>query len=291
MPDAYRILLATMLENALLKKKGQAFEDFFVKAGTTLWGQDFRPWRSQGSVGDMKCDGYLNSEKTVFQCHAPEQFDASKVANKIRADLTGAIKYFGDKLQKWVFVHNHNDGLPAKANMLVLELTEQNPSIAIEIWTPNVLIQKLLKLPIKELGSLFPALVRDQELSDPIWEVMKEEIKKKTVPAIRVDVEPPDRPNRLVLDITLENLDENDREVRRRVLGYSRWYDPASKDQVIQKLALIGHDLELVENNAQRLHDANLIQITENHYLPRNEEICQQAAESLMAEFLQELEE
>ena len=58
-----------------------------------------------------------------------------------------------------------------------------------------------------------------------------------------------------------------------------------------EKLAKFGHGQELVKHIAQGLHDANLIQITENYYLPLNEKICQQAAESLMAEFLQELED
>lgn len=88
----------------------------------------------------------------------------------------------------------------------------------------------------------------------------------------------------------LTELGEIDQDVRRRVLGYSRWYEPASKDQIFQKLAVLGHERELVANNARRLQDDGLIQITENHYLPLNEEICQQAAESLMAEILQELE-
>ena len=70
-----------------------------------------------------------------------------------------------------------------------------------------------------------------------------------------------------------------------------RVHEPASKAEVFEKLAVFGHDQGLVETNAQRLHEADLIQITENHYLPLNEEICQQAAESLKAEFLHELEE
>ncbi len=89
----------------------------------------------------------------------------------------------------------------------------------------------------------------------------------------------------------LAELGEIDQDVRRRVLGYSRWYEPASKDQIFQKLAVLGHERELVANNARRLQDDGLIQITENYYLPLNEEVCQQAAESLMAEFLHELEE
>ena len=87
----------------------------------------------------------------------------------------------------------------------------------------------------------------------------------------------------------LADFGDIDQEVRRRVLGYSRWYEPVSKAEVFEKLAVFGHDQGLIETNAQRLHEADLIQITENHYLPLNEEICQQAADSLLDEILQAL--
>ena len=87
MPGADRALIVVLLENALLKKNGHAFEDFFVEAGTALWRQDFEPWRPQGRLGDMKCDGYRISEKAVFQCYPPEQFDASKVAGTIETAI------------------------------------------------------------------------------------------------------------------------------------------------------------------------------------------------------------
>lgn len=291
MPGAERVLFAVLLEIALLDKKGQAFEDFFVQVGSTLWPRDFEPWRPQGRLGDMKCDGYRISDKTVFQCHAPEKFDASKVAGKIEEDFAGARDNFGDKMLKWVFVHNHKDGLPAEAAMLISELREAHQDIKIEIWTPNDLIQQILQLPESAVGNLFPTLVADQNFSDATWELLEETAKEKRAVAPGIYVELQHQPNWLNLDETLANLDEDDREVRRRVLGYSRWYDPASKAEIFEKLAGFGHEQELVENNAQRLHDADLIQITENHYIPVNEEICQQAAESLMAEFLQELED
>lgn len=291
MPDADRVLFAVLLENALLEKKAQAFEDFFVLAATTLWGQDFEPWRPQGRFGDMKCDGYRISEKAVFQCHAPEQFVASNVVDKIRADFTGARDNFGDDMKKWVFVHNHKDGLPVSAGMLVLELRRGHPNITIENWTPNNLIRQLLKLPDNDLGSLFPTLVRNQNFSDATWDLLEESAKENRAAAPGIDVEPQHQLNGIALDAALDDLDEDDRDVRRRLLGYSRWLEPASKAEVFEKLAVLGHEPEVVESNAGRLHDADLIQITENHYLPLNEEICQQAAESLMDEFLREMEE
>ena len=280
-----------MLENALLEKKGQAFEDFFVHIGTTLWRRDFEPWRPQGRFGDMKCDGYLVPEKAVFQCYAPEKFDASKVATKIQGDFAGARDNFGNKIRKWVFVHNHKGGFPSTVNMLIAELREAHQNITIETWTPHDLMQLLLELPESDLGALFPTLVKDQNFADATLKFMDEIVKENRATAPEIDVEPQNQLNRLTLDDALDDLDEDDRDVRRRLLGYSRWYEPASKAEVFEKLAVFGHEPELVENNAQRLRDADLIKITEHHYLPLNDEICQQAADSLMAEFLQELEE
>ncbi len=94
-----------------------------------------------------------------------------------------------------------------------------------------------------------------------------------------------------ILTPTLADFGGIDQEVRRRVLGYSQWYDPASKTRILEKLNSFGYDQTLVENNAQRLEANGLIQITESHYLPLNAEVCQQAAETLMAEILLELEE
>jgi hypothetical protein len=81
------------LENFLLKKKGQAFEDFFSDIAKQTWAENFEIWKPQGPLGDFKCDGYQVQEKTVFQCYGPEIPEPSKTAAKIRADFEGAKKH------------------------------------------------------------------------------------------------------------------------------------------------------------------------------------------------------
>lgn len=291
MPGGNRVLIGFTLALALLERKGQAFEDFFVQAGNTLWGADFEPWKPQGQFGDFKCDGYLASEKTVFQCNAPEQFVAWKVSDKIRKDFDGARNHFGNSMQKWVFVHNQKEGLPATAGMLLTRLRDEYPNITIEPWAPNELIRRLRQLPDNELENLFPELIKELSLDDAIIDMLEDGIKEQRATTLVAAVEPQDRMNRHTLDDALDRFDDDDRDVRRRLLGYSRWYDPAKKAEIYEKLAGFGYERGLVENNAGRLHDASLIKITENHYLPLDEEICQRAAESLMDEFLRELEE
>jgi len=240
MPEADRVLFVFMLENALLKFKGQAFEDFFVKAGTALWGRDFEPLRAQGRLGDRKCDGYRISDKTVFQCYAPEQFIASKVAGKIQADFAGARDNFGNEMQKWVFVHNQNGGLPAEAGKLVEDLRQGHPTLTIEIWTPDDLIQQLLELSDSDLGYLFPAYVRNQNFSEATRDVLEQFAKKNRAATPGIDAEQQNQSNRLTLDDALDNLDEDDREIRRRILGYARWYDPANKAEIFEKMVGFG---------------------------------------------------
>jgi pyrimidine deaminase RibD-like protein len=135
-------------------------------------------------------------------------------------------------------------------------------------------------------------VISEEGIQKDTWEsLLKKTATKDGTAAPGINVEPQHQLNRPALDAALDNLDEDDRDVRRRLLGYSRWYDPANKAEIFEKLAGFGHEQDIVENNARRLHDADLIRITANYYLPLNEEICQQAAESLMPELLAELEE
>ena len=104
------------------------------------------------------------------------------------------------------------------------------------------------------------------------------------------DVEQQHQSDRGILDDELDKYSEHDRDLNLRLLAYTRWYDPANQTEIQAKMLKHGHAREFVEIYARRLQDDGLIKITENHYLPLNEEVCQQAAESLTPEFLLELE-
>ncbi len=87
----------------------------------------------------------------------------------------------------------------------------------------------------------------------------------------------------------LNDLREQDRDVRIRVLGYSRWFEPAKKTEIFEKMASLGYDQKLIENNVQRLQSAGLMKVTDNYYLPLDKDVCDQAARVLLPEILQEL--
>ena len=134
--------------------------------------------------------------------------------------------------------------------------------------------------------------ISEEDIESGKWgEVLKGAATNDGAAAPGNNAEPQNELNRPALDDALDHLGEDDRDVRRRLLGYSRWYDPAEKTVIFEKLAEFGYSRELVESNTRRLVDSDLIKITENHYLPLNQEICQQAAETMMDEFLSELED
>ncbi|WP_027666117.1 hypothetical protein [Rhizobium leguminosarum] len=283
-----RLLLDLMVMDALRDKKGGEFERFFTTAAIELWGDDFEPWKPQGPLGDFKCDGYRISDQTVFQCNAPEQFVASSVASKIERDFEGALANFPNRMQRWVFVHNQSE-TPARANAQVHKLREDYPDVEIRVWTAIHLRQQIRALSDGALRNLFPGFSPGHEFSEPMKRYLESAI-DQTRPPIPTDTTEPQPSNTNVFHETMDTLAEADREVRRRLLGYSRWLDPAPIIEVNARIVAQGFEETMIISNAQRLHNEKLLAITDNHYLSLDDEVCQQAADTLMFEFLAELQ-
>jgi hypothetical protein len=289
MSGADRLLLSMMIKFALLDKKGAEFEQFFIAAAIEMWGDDFEPWKPQGRYGDYKCDGYRRSTQTVFQCNAPEKFVARDVEGKIEKDFEGAQAHFGDRMKVWIFVHNQKE-TPANANEILHQLREKYPDIDLRVWTSGHLAKEILGLADAALTNLVPGFSAGQEFSSEINEFLARRFEQSRPPTPTAEAAPVAQTNINALDDAMEELSEKDEEVRRRLLGYSWWLDPATKQEVNGRIATLGHPEELILINAQRLQQAGLIKITENHYLLIDEEVSQQAAEALMDELVQELE-
>lgn len=287
MSGSDRLLLDLMVIDALRDKKGGDFERFFTTAAIELWGDDFEPWKPQGRLGDFKCDGYRISTKTVFQCNAPEQFVAGTLASKIEKDFEGALANFGDRMKIWIFVHNQNE-TPAKAVDLLHQLREKHPDVELKIWTLTHLVREIRNLSDAALRNLFPGFSLGHEFSEPMEQFIASRF-GQSHPPLPTEVAGAQRSNRNNLNEAMDSLGEIDREVRRRLLGYSRWFDPATKSEVNDKIMAHGFEEAVIVVNAQRLHDQNILAITEYHYLVVAEDICQQAADTLMEEFVAEL--
>lgn len=97
-------------ENAYLKKGGNGFQDFFSEIMEKCHPSDFQRVRPWGNIGDRKNDGYLRSGRTLFQVYAPNEMSANEAIAKIQEDFNGALPYWQQYFDKWVFVHNSKNG-------------------------------------------------------------------------------------------------------------------------------------------------------------------------------------
>lgn len=121
-------------ENAFLRAKGNEFQIFFERLMGLAYKADFMACRPWAKEGDRKNDGFLKSERRLFQVYAPNEMTAAKATSKIKADFEGAKTHWGKHFDKWCFVHNATDGLPPHVQALLLELEAANEGIHLEPW-------------------------------------------------------------------------------------------------------------------------------------------------------------
>jgi hypothetical protein len=121
-------------EILFLKSKGNTFQELFEKLMGLAYKTDFMPCRPWGNRGDLKNDGFLKSEKKLFQVYAPNEMKEAKAIKKITNDFDGAKKYWKTHFIKWAFVHNADDGLPPHVIKVLLDFQKANRAISIETW-------------------------------------------------------------------------------------------------------------------------------------------------------------
>ena len=142
-------------ENAFLRAKGDAFQNVFERLMSLAHRADFMPCRPWGNQGDRKNDGFLKSERRLFQVYAPNEIKATKAKAKITEDFEGAKAYWGKHFDKWVFVHNATDGLPPHVQKLLLDFEKANPGIQLEPWGLEELRPIFRALSVEDKTSWF----------------------------------------------------------------------------------------------------------------------------------------
>ncbi len=142
-------------ENAYLRAKGDAFQTFFENLMTRAYKADFMPCRPWGNRGDRKNDGFLKSERRLFQVYAPNEMTEAKAIEKINEDFDGAKIHWGKYFDKWVFAHNAIDGLPPHVQKEILELERTNPGITLEPWGLEEFRSILQRISRADLESWF----------------------------------------------------------------------------------------------------------------------------------------
>lgn len=155
---------------AFLKAKGDAFQGFFEKLMLKAHPNDFLACRPWGNVGDRKNDGYLPSERILFQCYAPNEIRAADAIKKIKEDFEGAKKYWGKDFDEWTFVHNAPDGrLGPHIIEALTKLRQDNPKIKIGNFGYEEMLAKFRKLSLQDLDSWFgPSLTMEAFAQDYI---------------------------------------------------------------------------------------------------------------------------
>lgn len=132
--DLQQAYYEQLFEILFLKSKGNTFQGFFEKLMGLAYKADFMACRPWGNRGDRKNDGFLKSERQLFQVYAPNEMKETNAINKITEDFDGAIKYWRTHFGKWAFVHNADDGLPPHVQKVLLEFQQANQGISIESW-------------------------------------------------------------------------------------------------------------------------------------------------------------
>ena len=142
-------------EIAYLRAKADTFQEFFERLMALAYKADFMPCRPWGNRGDRKNDGFLKSERRLFQVYAPNEMTESKAINKITEDFEGAKAHWGEYFDKWVFAHNSAEGLPPHIHTILLKFENDNPGITLEPWGLEEFRIVFRRLTIEDLQSWF----------------------------------------------------------------------------------------------------------------------------------------
>jgi len=149
-------------EIEFLRAKGAAFQTFFERLMGLAHKTDFMACRPWGNQGDRKNDGFLKSERRLFQVYAPNEMTAKEATPKITEDFTGAREYWGEHFDKWTFVHNATDGLPPHVHKLLLDLEAANPGVHLEPWGLEKLREIFRKIAVEDKASWFGPAPTDE---------------------------------------------------------------------------------------------------------------------------------
>lgn len=128
------------LELKLRTCQGNAFQSFIGDLLEARYGDDFVRVKPYGSLGDKGCDGYRQSDGSVFACYGAQNGAAGSVSTllaKMDEDLAKAKKHLSDVMTSWLMTHNIVEGLPAEAVFKLKEMREANPDLTVLFFGPS----------------------------------------------------------------------------------------------------------------------------------------------------------
>lgn len=169
-----------------LSKRGEAFQDWFVRIMQSRYLADFDAVRAYGAKGDFKCDGRRLSTGTIYQCYAPYDLKESETIAKIKEDFAGALAHWPEFMRSWCFVHNDDRGLPPNVEKLFDEMRREHPGIAVTVMNEAELRDIVFEIEVEHLEALFCAVPTMTQLNA----VSLEDIKPLLDELARVDPDP-----------------------------------------------------------------------------------------------------
>src|SRR5574341_1786454 len=158
MDDLSRAFYEMKWRLTFLEAKGAAFQDLFSSVMEKCHPGDFQRVRPWGSQGDRKNDGYLASQKTLFAVYGPNEMEAVETVRKLKSDFAGALPYWQQYFNTWVFVHNSTLGLGPEVLRALLDLRSDHAMLVIGTWGFEELRQLVFTLKEPELFSLLGAV-------------------------------------------------------------------------------------------------------------------------------------
>ena len=224
---------------AFLERKGKAFEDLFSKIMGHASPGDFQAVRPYGNRGDLKCDGYRVSDRTVFQCYAPSAMKLPNLLAKMDEDFNGAVAHSGDRMGRWSFVHNEDDGLPADATQKLVDLSTANPTIILDQTGYPELFAAVMALPVPQLEDLFGSVPSQRTMAQLDYEALRPVV--SLIQKLTPDDNPPlsaPSPAKLSANDLSDDAAELLRQGRRREPLVERffndWPDPSFGEEIAQ---------------------------------------------------------
>ncbi len=150
---------------ACAERRGNAYQELFAQIleRRDPSFQRVRPW---GNDGDRKNDGWSPERRTLFQCYAPSTMSQNKLEQKLDEDYEGAISYWEEYFDSWVFVHDDLDGLAPAVAKKIAELNKKSTSVACTAWGYAELREEFAQLHDADRSAILgPALTPHDFLS------------------------------------------------------------------------------------------------------------------------------
>lgn len=239
MDELQRLFYRQHFRIAFLEEKGAAFEKLFSRIMAHAHPSDFEPVRPYGKFGDLKCDGYRASDKTVFQCYGPSTPTLKELLAKMKRDFEGAVKHWGPLMERWSLVHNSDDGLPAPATQLLADFRAANPSLDLSQMAYAELLRVVMGLTVMQLEDLFGPVPTQQTMAALDYEALRPVV--KAIQRMDPGNDPPLKapsPSKITANDLSEDAASMLRQGRRREplveAFFGRYPDPGFGEEIAQ---------------------------------------------------------